>query len=120
MAKIAILRIIKKGDFNMLTFNTNDNEYYDDYIDYDNSYYNYDTNNKEDISIETIYNHIIKVKHIPPCDIEIMLPDIKILTSTNYRLRMNYIIDYLDYLKKILEIKIEFIDNCILIEKRLI
>ena len=25
---------------------------------------------------------------------------------------MNYIIDYLDYLKKILEIKIEFIDNC--------
>lgn len=113
LAKIAILRIIKKGDFNMLTFNTNDNEYYDDYIDYDNSYYSYDTDNKEDINIETIYNHIIKIKRIPPCDIEIMLPDIKILTSSNYRLRMNYIIDYL---KKILEIKIEFIDNCSSIE----
>ena len=109
--------------WNLFFMNRNKNSYidsYDDYIDYDNSCYMYDSHNKEDINIETIYAHIRKVKRIPPCDIKIMVPDIKILTSSNYRLRMNYIIDYLDYLKKILEIKIEFIDNCSSIERRLI
>ena len=87
--------------WNLFFMNRNKNSYIDSYDDY-----------KEDINIETICAHIRKVKRIPPCDIEIMLPELKILTSSNYRLRMNYIIDYLDYLKKILEIKIEFIDNC--------
>ena len=64
----------------------------------------------------TIYAHIKKVKRIPSCNIEIMLPDIK----TNYRLRMDYIVDYLDYLKKILEIKTEFIDKSSRIKRRLI
>ena len=98
-------------------FMNSNKSFYNNYYDYDDSYYDYDDYNiyKSDelkkYYIDFIVNSIIKLSKIPP-DTKILYPDFKILNSDDYVVRMNYIIDYLNYLEKHFLIKIEFIDKC--------